>query len=199
MEFINNLLRDRQKLIILIVIILLLPIALSLAAARFDISKTFPTPKPVQKKVKIEYTPQPAVEPNLQEGPYSCPSVTNFCTNGIEVVRDNKYEGIGANIPAESPIYAAFSGTVSSISGTLSAELGGENITTIYLDNRERGLRAVYTYRGEAPQPQDVKEGDTIARMGDKVNLYGVPLVFKLIKGDPLLGEVVKLTSEDFK
>lgn len=194
---------DRQKLVILIIIILLLPVVLSLVATRFDISKIFPpipiTPKPVQKEVKIEYIPQPAVAPNLQEGPYQCPSVAAFCAKSIEIIRDNKYEGIGTNIPAKSPIYAAFSGTISAISGTLSAELGGENITTVYLDNREKGLRAVYTYQGEAPQPQDVKEGDTIARVGEKINLYGVPLVFKLIKGDPLLGEAVKLKGKDFK
>lgn len=199
MEFIENILKDRKKLTVLILFIFL-PVVLSLILTNFDVAKNlFPKSLAPQKEVKIEYTPQPAVESNLQVGPYRCPSVPNFCTNSQEIIKNDKYEGVGADLPPGSPIYAAFDGELTALLGKVPTENGEEEIAIIYLDNKKRGLRAVYILKDKVPEPKTVKEGDTIARVGDKINLYGVSLVFKLIKGDPLLGEVVKLKAEDFK
>lgn len=199
MEFLKT-----KKFLIVAIILILLPFTLSLIISNFDFGKIFQKEKvkeePQPKPVVISYTPQPSVAANLQSGPYNCPSTDDFCKNGKDIEKDGKYEGFGAAVPALSSVYAAFEGNISSLKGKLSPELGGEEIVIIYLDNKERGLRAVYTLKGQAPQPRIIKQGAAITRVGDKMQTYGgVSLIFKLIKGDPLLGEVVKLTSEDFK
>ena len=197
MDFIENILKDRKKITIVIIIIIL-PVILSLILTQPNLSQIFTRPQP-QKEVKIEYTPQPAVEPSLQKGPYKCPSEPTFCNKNNEITRGGKYEGIGGDLPEAAPVYAAFDGEMTALPVTLPPEQGSEKYIIIYLDNRERGLRAVYTLQAKAPEPKTVKEGDIIARIGTKVSIYDSPLVFKLIKGDPLLGEAVKLKAEDFQ
>lgn len=154
----------------------------------------------LQREIKItpsKTSPKPA---SLQQGPFKCPSIVDFCQKGGEVKAEDPFGGFGAIVAVGSPIFAAFDGTVTTVTSTLSAQFNNEKITTIYLDNEERGLRAVYYSRGEAtnPNPEVVKEGDKIGTIGPIMTYYRASLVFLVVANYPD-GEKLTLTSQDFK
>ncbi|QQG43059.1 MAG: hypothetical protein HYW45_02500 [Candidatus Daviesbacteria bacterium] len=140
-----------------------------------------------QREVVI--TPPPT-EPKpivLQQGPFKCPSTESFCQKGAAVKKGD-------------PLYAVFDGQMSTVTSTLPAEYNNEKITTIYLDNEERGLRAVYYVQGEIADtnPKAVEEGEKIGSAGEKMTYYQASLVFSIIKNYPE-GEKLALTQKDFK
>ncbi len=73
-------------------------------------------------------------------------------------------------------------------------------MVVLYIDNKDRGLRASYFFQGDkAPQPKTVKAGDKIATVGSILSLYNSSLVFSITKNDPINGDKIKLTTGDFK
>lgn len=191
--------QNRRNLIIAgIVLFLILPIILSLLSlwkGRIGLNQKKATSSaPV--KIAIPSTPPSKVD--LKKDLLRCPATSDFCTNAKDVNQNNIYLGIGANIATGSAVYAAFDGNITALKAKLSSDLGGEEIIVIYLDNKEKGLRAVYTLKGQVPQAKSVRSGGTISKVGDRINVFGSSLIFKLIKGNPINGEVIKLTPANF-
>ncbi len=194
--------QNRRNTIIFVSLLVILPVILSLLIGKYgEFWKKGMNPQPFseQKEVRIPLPSYPPSKVDLKTDLLSCPSTPDFCANAKEVNQNNTYQGIGRALAKGSPIYAAFDGELSSLKGKITSGSGEETITIIYLDNKEKGIRAVYTLQGEAPQPQTVYEGDAISEVGDKINLYGVSLLFKVILGNPITGEAFRLSSANFK
>lgn len=188
-----------KKLIFIVFLLILTPLIASLIITNFDkLLKNFQPPQP-QGEVKIELPKVEAKSAELQKGPYTCPSVTDFCTKSQDIFKVDKYIGFGSKIATNSALVASFDGTISAVSSTLGEEFNSETIITLYLDDKNRGLRAVYYYNGDvAPESKEVKAGDEIATTGDIMKYYNTSLVFALIKNDFISGTPEKLTSKDF-
>ena len=193
--------QNRRNIIIIICLLILLPVLVSLLILKYEQFQKkhlqqITTSSPAPVKIAIPSTPPSKVD--LKKDLLSCPSIPDFCANAKDVNQHDTYLGIGTNLAKGSPVYAAFDGELSSLSGKIASGSAQETITIIYLDNKDKGIRAVYTLKGQTPQPKTVKEGDTISKVGDKINLFGSSLLFKLIKGNPLNGEVIRLSVDNF-
>lgn len=151
------------------------------------------TGKPVRITASPTLTPVPIA---LQTGPFRCPSQQDFCLIGKDVIKEGVYVGWGAAVPINYPVIAAFDGDVSSAVVTLPNK---EEFTTLYLDNKERQLRATYYFKGEPPENERVSEGKYLGSVGEPIAFYdNMSLIFSLTKGDFVRGERVKLTLNDF-
>lgn len=150
--------------------------------------------QPASPQIKV-------VDAKLQTGPFSCPSIKNFCQSGKQISKNGVMVGFGAVIANSSPVLATFDGHVQSLETTLPQSLGGEKFTIIYLDSTQRYLRTVYYFKGTTSKNNaEVKEGEQIGTTGEAINYYnGVTLMVQMIKNDPLTGDKIKLTSQDFK
>lgn len=136
---------------------------------------------------------------SLSQGGIRCPSNQEFCQKSSSITRGSTYVGFGGSIAAGSPIYAAFDGTVTAAETTFPPDFGSEKIIAIFLDNKERGLRGVYYFKGELPTVTTAKAGDTIGQAGEPIAFYSnASLVFRLIEGDPVKGTPVNLSPQSF-
>lgn len=182
----------KDKKIIVITLFLILPIILSLLLSKYSQKSQ------VQTNQKIA-----TGSAQLQIGPFICPSVGDFCTKGQDVIKDGADSGFGAVLPKGSLIKAAFGGTATVVPLTLPEKFNSEKFNVVYLDNQTKDLRAVYYFKGEvnkAIEKVPVRAGDQIGKTGEPIAFYNnLSLVFQIIKGDPIKGERVKLTSKDFK
>lgn len=172
-------LRKRENLLVIGLLVVTLPPIIALVI-------TYGT------STKKESPPQSS----SQKG-YLCPTTKEFCQNGTDVTK-NSYLGFGINATANHPIYAVFDGEVTVSQTILPKDLGGETLQTIYIDNKQDNLRAVYLYIGQSFAPNSVQKGVIIGKMEKEIKSYNTWLIFQLIKGDPLKGEKVKLSSKDF-
>lgn len=155
-------------------------------------SYPFPTP--------VAFATQPPVDKALQKGPYNCPISLKFCKSGINQDKDGIYLGIGWKVASSTPILASFDGNINSIQRIVTINGKEETITTAILNNNQRGLHAIYYYKGELPTLTTVKAGDTIAKTGNTIAYYNnVSLFFQLIKGNMATGQRAPLTTKDFK
>jgi len=194
----TDFIQKNKKLLLLIAALAIIPVLAAILIGRvpqFQRSQKVGSPS---AQIQIQ---QPKVESkhqSLQQGPFKCPATSSFCQTGKEILKDGKYVGFGAKIATGSAVIAAFDGQISSISSTL-PQLNNEKIITVYLDNNERGLRAVYYYQGiQPPEAKSVKAGEVIDNMGDIMELYNASLVFTLFKNDFYAEEGEKLSSADF-
>lgn len=194
-----KLLQDKRFLLFLLIIGA--PLLFSLLVTKTDLLK----PILPEKEVKIQLTKAPDKDPNLQKGPFKCPSEATFCAQGKDIFKGSEYMGFGVPLPSGSPIFASFDGTISSIisetqpGATPSGQIN-QGVVTLFLDNSERGLRAIYYYQANsAPKDGEVKEGAIIDHVGPNIPFYEVPLIFSLIKNDPTVNEKTRLTRQDFK
>lgn len=129
-----------------------------------------------------------------------CPTTDSFCSQSTPVANaEFNIQGIGQTLPAGSPILAAFDGDILAVYSVLPEQYKNDRIATIYLDNKEKQLRAVYYYKGDLPTIKKAKAGDTIAKTGTTMQLFNTSLIFELIQGDPLTGSPVVITQETFK
>ncbi len=158
-------------------------------------SKTTPTNS--QKPIQIQ-APKVSPKPvSLQQGPFTCPSTPDFCKSGADINQNGKYIGFGAKIATGSAIYASFDGDLTGLSSTLPNK---EKMIVLYIDNKDRGLRASYFFQGDkTPEPKVVKAGNQIGTTGSVSSLYNASLVFSITKNDPVNGDKIKLKLTDFK
>lgn len=198
-----TILKDRK--ILLIIILILTTIAALIfnvwqRSTKFKPQTSFPS----AKKAIIEL-PKSSVNPSsVKIDKLPCPTVPTFCSKGGGIIKDNKYIGFGAKVATNSAIFAAFDGEITTLSITLSQFQNEKNevetIETIYLDNPDKTIRAIYQYKGQPSGLKTVKKGQKIASVGDSIAYYdNISLLFALIKGDFIRGERVKLTSQDFE
>lgn len=194
------LLKDRRFLLISAVAIILVG---ALLLTRWQggklVSQKLPPP-PAPKKTVIALpkssTPSSAIKVNK----ISCPAIATFCLKGQDIAKGETYMGFGSKIATNSAILATFDGEITTISLTLPPQFQNEKIETIYLDNKQLGLRAIYQFKGQSSSLQKVKKGQKIAAVGEPISYYdNVSLVFALVKGDFISGEKVKLTVQDFE
>lgn len=133
----------------------------------------------------------------------SCPSVKAFCEKGQGIVKD-QYVGLGYILPSGTPIFAAFNGNLSTAPSPTSA--GNSNTTkkiliTVYLDNPDLKLRAIYFFKGSITKTGKVNKGEQIAiSNGKTIKIYGNnSFVFSLIPGYLGSNTPTILNKEDFK
>lgn len=156
-----------------------------------------PLTQPKVKTIIVVPTPSP-VASDLQKGPYSCPSISSFCQTAKDINQNGDYFGFGADLPENTPIFAAFDGQVNYITSTTSKEMGEEKMNIIYLDNKEKALRAVYYTKGDVSNVTSVKAKEGLGRVGKPINLYQTSFVFQLIKNYTSTPENIHLNSADF-
>lgn len=138
-------------------------------------------------------------ELQTQESLLGCPTNKEFCQNSQDITFQNAYLGFGGTLSENEPLYAAFDGSLKAITTTMPKEFKNEKINTINIDSADGTMRAVYYFIGQAPSSQTVvKQGQIIGKITGKITSFNTSLVFQLIKGDPIKGDKVKLTSEDF-
>lgn len=152
----------------------------------------------VDQNIPKEVTSQPNISTVL-DGQLPCPSIKEFCLNGQDVIKNGAYAGLGAKVASASAIYAVFDGDMTVVSSIYPPQLNREKIAAIYLDNKEKNLRAAYFFKGDAPVAKKVKAGEIIGKTGGELVSYNnVSLLFQLIKGDPVKGERLQLSPQDF-
>lgn len=188
-------LKSKTFLIVGIGLVILAPIFVSLIVTKIPFQFPFNQPK----EVRLPLPTSAPVSPQVQKGPYLCPSVVNFCKNGQDIEQNGSYLGFGASLEKSLPVFASFDGNTIITTNTLGEQFKNEEIVSINLVNIERGLEAVYFFNGQAQPAGVVKKGDQIGTISDKMNFYKASLVFQLFKGNSITGEKVKLTSGDFE
>ncbi len=129
----------KTPLIILAAIILLILIG---ASYYFLIFQKKPTPSPAAEQTDSI--------PKLAERSISCPLSADLCKAQDSV----KESSFSAELKTDTPLLAAFDGTIDAI------EL--EDYTLLTLTNRKNHLAAQYYFKGSAPASKQVKEGDVI-------------------------------------
>ncbi len=171
-----------QKLIILGALVLVFIVA-AIILTRFGFNRT--------KKVEIIFAPPVIPRQNfdqkLQAGPFTCPTVGKSC------VTDGKYTG---------SLLAAFDGQVTSIpSFHPKADGSKEEFILALLINKERGLQALYYFKGEGVSNGQIKEGEAIGEVsGQQLSFMdNNSFVFKLTRTTASGEETVKLSKKDFK
>ncbi len=178
----------RQKIIALIIILVAIPIVLSF----LKLTKNKPT-------TTTQISQPPKLTSDLKKGIYKCPSIKQFCQTGRDIIKDNSYAGFG-NFATGSAVLAAFDGVATGLTITLPSQFKSEKLNVIYLDNKENNIRAVYYFKGNPINFNNmmVKEGADLGVIGDKMQYFDTSLLFTIIKGDVQKGEKIRLTAKDF-
>lgn len=177
-------------LVLVILIILIIGLVVSVRLFKFSFP-IFPQSQTTQKDL------------------FTCPSITQFCQDGKDILIDGNYIGFGDKLPQQSPIYAIINGelAVNKVTiATSSAGLGKQEMTVATITNRKSSVRAAYYFLGEGIKNKIVRKGETIGSINGKtMPLYNQSsLVFIYTKNDlgmgpRLSGERVKLTKLNFK
>lgn len=186
--------KNKKKIVLTITGIIILA-----SIAGFFISKYTKSGIPVNKNTAAR--PIKVYSPEDQKGPYTCPSIKEFCVNGKQITQNGAYIGFGAKIASGSAIYASFDGTINGSTAYPPKNIKGEQTNTIYLDNKEKGLRMVYHFGGNPINiaEKQVKQGEEMAKSGPVIENYNVPLTVDVILGNPIDGNRLHLTPKDFK
>lgn len=148
------------------------------------------------QKLFTKNKPAPLTDKSIK---YQCPSVKAFCEKGKDLIKNGAYLGFAGDLASKSAILATFDGKITSSITILPDNLKKEKLITIYLDNIEKNLRAIYYFKGDGTGLKTVKKGDQIGRSLYKINAYETYLIFQIIKGDPVKGEKIKLSAKDFE
>src|SRR3989344_3843969 len=164
--------KNRKKILFIVLGIIVLASIIG-----FFLSKLIKPQIPVNK---VTSTPRPIAVYSLagQKGPWSCPSIKEFCTSGKQVTQNEAYIGFGTNIASGSAIYASFDGTINGSTAYPPKNIKGEKTNIIYLDNKQKGIRMVYRFGGDPISiiEKSVKAGDYIGKTGPSIENYNVPL-----------------------
>lgn len=143
---------------------------------------------------------KPIPQLSSTQSQYHCPSIKEFCTSGHDISKDGAYLGFGATLEQKSPIFASFDGVLTSSTAILSPKLNSEGLNTLYLDNDQKNLRAIYYFKGDtSPTGKKVKKGEQIGSTFAKIESFDVSLIFQIIQGDIKKEDLVKLTSSNFQ
>ena len=189
-----------KKIVILILAGAVAPIVLSLLITKFGPIWQKLKPSNGPQEVKIVLPKGDSKSASLQNGPFKCPSTADFCQKGQDFFQNGTYIGWAGRIPKGSPITASFDGKLSSTATTLPPEFNNEEITIVYLDNTDRGLRAIYYFKGKPPKQKEIKEGEDIGGIDEPMAFYdGYSLIYSIIKDYPQNREKATLGPKDFK
>lgn len=129
---------------------------------------------------------------------YLCPTETNFCKSGKDISSNNTYLGLGGEVASGSAVLASFDGYLTPSFTILSPDLKNEKLVTLSLDNADKTIRAIYFFKGDWSPQREVKKGEIIGKILDRIEAFNTSLIFQIIKGSPTKPETVKLNSTDF-
>lgn len=129
---------------------------------------------------------------------YYCPTIGSFCTSGQDLIQDKAYLGFKGDIASQSAILASFDGELTAATTLLTQGPEPEELVTLYLDNKENKVRAIYYFKGDSSAPKHVYKGEVIGTSLSQIRAFNTSLIFQVIKGDLTSGEKVKLSSKDF-
>lgn len=160
---------------------------------------------PAEETASEEITFAPQIVPpssfkqDAQKGPFTCPALPAFCQNS----KNFQEKSLAGKLPADSKIFAAFGGEAESILSVNPKEDGSkEEYTLLLLSNKERGLQAMYYFKGEGPKSKTVaSQGEAIGTSdGNPLEFMdNHSLVFRLIKTGKEGGSLTNLSPADFK
>lgn len=192
---------NKLKLALIAALVIATPLILSLIISRFGLfGLKRPLPPPPSGQANIPLPRADVKSLAGQQGPFNCPSIISFCQNGKDILRGGKYVGFGGQIATGSAIIASFDGDLSVVTNTLSEEFHKEQFLTVYLDDKDRGLRGIYYYKGQAPSLDSVKAGQQIGIVQGPIYFYdNNSLIFALVKNDFVANKPSPLTTKDFK
>lgn len=192
--------KDNFWKILIITLFLLLPVLIAIGLGRVNILKLGKTPPPSP-------TPAPVVTTDASKIFLYCPTTSDYCSKGRNVIQNGVYLGFGGNLKSGSPIKAAFNGKVTTATTLMKSKTGTEKITTITLQNDEAKTTAIYYYIGEGPTPGSiptspngyVKVGTTLGKVTKDIRAYQTSLLFQMYKGDaPATGQKLQLDTRSF-
>lgn len=152
-----------------------------------------------EKKVVYSKPPVPLknYDKKIQTGPFSCPTIASICASAT--YKENTLSG---NIPSGSPIYAAFNGTAT-VLYPIHPNTDGtkESFNSIVLINKDKGLIALYSFKGKTIDNKEVKEGERIATgSGEAIKFKeNKSFIFELLKYQEKGATKSALASKDFK
>lgn len=176
---------NHQKLLLIILAIILAPLVVVFILTGTNL---IPTSKKPPQKLQVK-------------GTFICPALKQFCQLGQTITGDEgQYLGFGAIIPAQSQIKAVFDGKVTKFTTFLpkSPTAPKEDVQTIYLDNAQENLRAIYFFKGKLLSGDNISKAQAIGISEDKINRFNTSLLFQIIKGDPAKNQPLILKSADF-
>lgn len=157
---------------------------------------------------KMPFTNQFIQTPNPSAGlpiQIRCPGLISPCT-GKDMLKNNKYAGIGFTVSDRYPVVAAIQGTITfrDRNASPSSIFNLPDDAYILGTGNAKGYVAVYDFVGEKIGKNliaNVSEGDPIASVSagnliDFQDSKGINLVFRL---QDLKGNIIPLSSSNFK
>lgn len=179
--------KKHKKILIFVLLIFVLPIILAYYSGN------------LKSLLNLEGKKESKSAPFSKVELYQCPSIRDFCQDGKDIEKNGRYLGFGATLKTPTDIFASFNGTITSFTTTLPPNLDKEKLNTVYIDNPEKNLRAIYYFTGESSKSGTVvKAGDKIGKITGKISSYNASLIFQIIKGNLVKGQLSKLTNKDF-
>lgn len=171
-----------------LIVIIILAIAIVLAAAYFSNFLNL-------RNIFQQINPAPSTQPAAL---YLCPTAEVFCKEGKTITQNGTYLGFGGSVATGSAVLASFDGQLTPSFTTLPPDQKNEKLVTLSIDSKDKSFRAVYYYKGDWSAQREVKRGEVIGRILDKIQAYDTSLIFQIIKGSPAKWETVRLNSADF-
>ena len=189
---------------LLLIAVVVLVLTLTALVGYYMIQKKAPTPPETSSGSGRELVfarrllpPVLAAEITSQNGPFTCPAPSPFCKNGAY-----KESSLSGKLAQDTPLRASFDGILTGSSALHPIENGkGEEFNLAILTNPNRGLEAMYYFKGEIGPEKEVKEGEIIATIsGQPINFMGGnSFVFTLIQATEKGGLQKLLSGADFK
>lgn len=150
---------------------------------------------PLLSLIYKQFTPKEESPKDQASIVVNCPSTPQFCNSGQAIFDEtNNYLGFGGNLEKDSPVLASIDGKVTSFDSLVD----GETINTIYIDNAEKNLRAVYMFKGQTFVGEEVKAGDLMGKTEIPLTKFKTGLLFLLVQGDPVTGDKPVLNHTNF-
>lgn len=179
----NFLTRDNILKILIILVIITLPIVLAIIFGKLKIDLPFFRQTPDQIT--------PTNQEKITKVFLYCPSIADFCTNGAQITNNGAILGFGANLPANTPVLAAFNGQISISQTTLNSGSNSQTLQTILLTEPDTNTNAIYYFVGDVEPAfaqslnTPVKVGTKLGTITQNISAYNTSLLFQMFLGDP--------------
>lgn len=200
----KNILLNRISLIIITALAISgigLAVTYFLAQQQGIIPKKPPLAKEVKTPKELVFAPQ-ILSPSKKlpgdslKAALRCPVSPFLCRNKNAF----KESSFSAQLTQGAPLFAAFDGSVSSLSAIHPAPTGEEKYNLVILTNNDLGLQAMYSLKGTVTAKTDISAGEVIATSsGQPVVFMNKSFIFTLIEATEKGGESVLLSPNNFK
>lgn len=199
----NTLIAQRKPLFLIVVILILAILLIAVVFYYLQIKKTSPLTdnqsSTTTAKTKLVFASDlisPVQVKGTQTAVFSCPALPSFCSNNLNF----KGQFMSGNLPANTLLFAAFDGDLTSLISYRTDENTKEQFTTLILTNKEKGLIAYYRFKGTGADSKTVKAGDSIGTANGQLLLfYNASLAFEVNRIATENSGILTLKKEDFK